>query len=201
MTHDDHWRSRRFVVVRREHAAAKGADAKRREIVAGDVLGTKRPRACFTILPADAQTRTTGLKRRDLFELRQLRLQPLEQRIGKHSPPILRTILHAAGGAVADSIETIRMADRQRSQHDDMYQGEDGRRPTDAERKCQHGCRREDPRHPELSKCVANVAQKVSHRCLDEGQRLKRWQRSHPFDRRLFPNGTSRGARDNGQSG
>src|SRR3954454_396688 len=99
MTHDDHRRSRRLVVLGREHSAAKGAYTERGEIVAGDVFGTERPRACFTVLTADAQTRTTGLKRHDLFELRQFGLQPLEQGIRKHSPLILRTTLHAAGGA------------------------------------------------------------------------------------------------------
>jgi len=39
-----------------------------------------------------------------------------------------------------------------------MDQGEYRSRPANAERKRQNGGRRENPRDPELSKCVPNIA-------------------------------------------
>ena len=105
--HDDR-RRRRRVVGGGEDAAAERADAERREVVAGDVLGAQRPRRRVDVLAPHAEARAAGLKRRDLFELRHLGLQPLEQRKREHPPAILRAALHAAVVAVADAVEARR---------------------------------------------------------------------------------------------
>ena len=70
--HDD-GRRRRRVVGGGEDAAAERADAERREVVAGDVLGAQRPRRRVDVLAPHADARAAGLKRRDLLELRQSR--------------------------------------------------------------------------------------------------------------------------------
>ena len=49
MAEDHDRRRRRLVVVGRQDAAAKGADAERREVVAGDVFGAQRP--CRRLAP------------------------------------------------------------------------------------------------------------------------------------------------------
>jgi len=101
--HDDGGR-RRGVVGGGEHAAAERAHAERREVVAGDVLGAKRPGRRRHVLSPDADARAARLKCRDLFERRHLGLQPLEQRKREQPPALLRAALHAAGVAVADSV-------------------------------------------------------------------------------------------------
>ena len=155
--HDDR-RRRRRVVRGAEHAAAERTDAKRREIVAGHVLGPQRPRRRLRALPSHAEARAAGLKGRDLFELRQLGLQPLEQRKREHPPAILRAALHAAGVAVADAVEARGVADRQRAQHDRVDEREDGRGAANAERERQHRRDGEDARHPELTQRVTKFA-------------------------------------------
>ena len=110
------------------------------------------------VLPPDAEARAARLKRGDLLELRQLGLQPLEQRKREHPPAILRAALHAAGVAVADAVEAGRIADRQRAQHDRVDQREDGCGAADAEGERQHRGGGEDARQPELSQRVAKFA-------------------------------------------
>ena len=65
-------RRRRRVVGGGENAAAECADAERREVVAGDELGTQRPRRRIDVLAPYADARAASLKCRELFEFRQL---------------------------------------------------------------------------------------------------------------------------------
>ena len=163
MAHHDDRRRRRRVVGGGEDAAAERADAERREVVAGDVLGAQRPRRRVDVLTPHAEARAAGLEGGDLFELRQLGLQPLEQREREHAPAILRPALHAAVVAVADAVEARRIGDRQRPQHHGVDQREDGGGAADAERERQDGGGREDARDPELPQRVAKLAEQRVH--------------------------------------
>jgi hypothetical protein len=91
------------------------------------------------------------VRRRQLLELRQIRLQPLEQWIREHAPAILRTTLHAAIVAVADAVESRGIADRQRSQHDRMDECEDRGRAANAERERQNRGNGENPSDAKLA--------------------------------------------------
>src|SRR5258705_8296757 len=94
---DDHHRCRGWrVVFVGEDAAAERADAERREVIAGDELGAKRPGRRVDILPSDADARPARLKRRQRIELRRFGLQALEQGIREHAPSILWAALDAA---------------------------------------------------------------------------------------------------------
>src|SRR5581483_9181582 len=106
MTQHRDRRRRRLVVVGREDAAAVGADAERREVGAGDVLRTERPRADIDALPPHADAPASGLERGDLFELRRVRDEALVERPREHAPFVLRAALDAAVVAAADSVET-----------------------------------------------------------------------------------------------
>ena len=154
---------RRPVVVGREQAAAEWPDPEHREIAAAHVFGPERPGGRIDPLAAHAQPRASGLERRRLLELRRCRLQPLVQRIGDHSPAVLRAAFDAAVVAVADPVEPGRVGDRQRTQHDRVDQREDGRGAADAQRQRQHGGGREDGRQPELAERVSDGAGKATH--------------------------------------
>ena len=164
MAEHDHGLRRRRVVGGVEHAAPERADAKRREVVAGDELGADRPRRRVAILASYAQAHAAGLERRHFFELRHLRLQALEQRERDHPPAILWPALYAAGVAIADAVEACRIADRQRAQHHRVDEREDGRGATDAECQRQHCGGREDPCDPELPQRVAEFADECAQR-------------------------------------
>jgi hypothetical protein len=174
MAQHDNRRSRRRVIAGGEDAAPECADTERREVVACDVLGAQRPGRRLDVLPPHAHTRATRLKCREFFELRQLRLQALEQREREHPPAILRTALYAARRAVADAIKARRIADRQRAQHHRVQQRENGCRAADAERERQDSGNREDPRDPELSRRVAKFAEEGTHLGLRREKTSKR---------------------------
>jgi len=72
--HDDGWRRRR-VVVCGEDAAAEGADAERREVVAGDVFRPERARGDVHARPADADAVAAGLEGGQLLELWRFRFE------------------------------------------------------------------------------------------------------------------------------
>ena len=122
-----------------------------------------------------------GLKGRDLFELRQLGLQPLEERIREHPPAILRAALHAARVAVADAIQargSLTGSDRSMTA---WIEREDGRGAADAERERQHRGDGEHARHPELTQRVANFADEgfprwCSLTVVERPRRLRRRQ-------------------------
>ena len=158
MAHDDHRRGRRGVVGRRDDAAAERGHAEGREVVAADVAGSQRPRRLFDARPPCADAALAGLEGRQLLELRQVGLQPLEQRIREHAPAILGAALHAAVVAVADAVEPGRVADRQRPQHHRVDQREDRGRAADADGQRQHRGDGEDAGGPELPQRVADVA-------------------------------------------
>src|SRR5262249_3791230 len=135
--HDDGWRRRR-VVVGGEDAAAEGADAEGREVVAGDVLAPQRARGDVNNIapsPADADTEAARLEGGQLFELGRRLFEAFEEREREHAPAILRSALDAAVVAVADPVEAFRIGNRERAQHDLVNQREDRGRAADAERK------------------------------------------------------------------
>ena len=121
--------------------------------------------AGLAALPPHAEAPLPGLKRRELFELRQVLLQPFEQREREHPPAILGSALDAAVVAVADAVEARGVADGQRLQHDGMDEREDGRGAADAQRERQHRRDREHARDPELPQRVAKFADEASHVC------------------------------------
>ena len=166
MAQHEHGRRSRRVVFRGEGAPGQCAHAERREIVAGHVLGTQGPRRRVHVLASHADPVAARLKCRDLLELGQLRLQPLEQGKREHSPPILRSPLDAAVGAVADAEQARRVTDGQRLQHDGVDEGEDGRRAADAERQRENGGDREDACGPELPYCVAKLGRQSAQHVL-----------------------------------
>src|ERR1017187_2741151 len=100
----DYRRGGRGIVSRRKQAPAERLDAERGEIVAGDVLGAKRPGSQSGALMPDAQAATGGLESSHLFELRCFGLETLVERIGEHSPAVLRAALHTAVIAIADPV-------------------------------------------------------------------------------------------------
>ncbi len=165
MAHHNSGRGRRQVVGRVEHPTAEGADAERREVVARHELGTDRPRCRVHILTPHAEARATSLKRGELLELRQLRLESLVEGKREHPPAILGPALDAAGVAVPDPVQAGGVAHGQRAKHDCMDQGEDRCRATDAEGERQDRRDREDTRQPELTQRVADFADECTHEC------------------------------------
>src|SRR5262245_16852340 len=103
--HDD-GRRRRRVIVCGEDAAAEGADAEGREVVARDVFHPERACGDIDAGPTDADAGSAaGLERSQLFELRRFCSEALEERVREHAPAILRSALDAAVVAVADAVE------------------------------------------------------------------------------------------------
>src|ERR1700735_1962562 len=117
MAEHGYWLSRRCIVIRRKNSAAECAYSESVKIISCDVLGAQRSGGRFDSLTPDTQTCTASLESGDLFEFRRFGLQPLVQRIRKHSPAILRTSLHTAIVTFADSVESSRIRNGQRAEH------------------------------------------------------------------------------------
>ena len=160
--HDD-GRRRRRVIVCGEDAAAEGADAEGREVVAGDVFRPERARGDVHAGPADADAEAAGLEGGQLFELGRFGFEAFEERVREHAPAILRSALDAAVVAVADAVEAFRVGDRERAQHDRVDQCEDRGRAADTERERQDGRGSEDGRETELTDRVTDGADRVVH--------------------------------------
>ena len=174
MTDHHNRRGRRRIIVGCQHAAAERGSAERREIGTGHVLGPHRPCGRLPILTPHADAWAGSLERRELLELRQLGLQPFEERKREHAPAILRAALDAAGVAVADAIQARGIADGQRPQHDSVDQREDGRGAADSQRERQDRGDGEDPRGQELPQRVAHFADEACHVCSVCGCRVRR---------------------------
>src|SRR5580765_4516956 len=160
--HDD-GRRRGRVVGGGEDAAAEGADAESREVVAGDVFRPERARGDVYAGPTDAGAEAAGLEGGQLFELGRFGFEAFEERVREHAPAILRSAIDAAVVAVADAVEAVRLGDRERAQHDRVDQREDGGRAADAKRERQDGRGREDGRETELTDRVTDGADRVVH--------------------------------------
>lgn len=104
-----------------------------------------------------------GLEGGQLFEFWRLGFEAFEERVREHAPAVLRSALDAAVVAVADAVETFRVGDRERAQHDRVDQCEDCGRAADSERERQDGRGREDGRETELTDRVTDGADRVVH--------------------------------------
>src|SRR5262249_34310770 len=160
--HDD-GRRRRRVIVYGEDAAAEGADAEGREVVASDVFRPERARGDVHAGPADADAEAAGLEGGQSFELGRFGFEAFEERVRGHRPAILRSALDAAVVAVADAVEPFRVGNRERPQHDRVDQCEDRGRAADTERQRQDGRGSEDGRETELTDRVTDGANRVVH--------------------------------------
>ena len=181
VAHDRNRRSGGLVVIRGKQAPAQRFHAKRREIVARDVLRAQRLGGESAALPPHAQARPSRLKCSHFFEFRRLCFQPLVERKGEHSPPVLRAAFHAAIVAVADTVQKRRIRNRQRPQHDRVDHREDCSGSPNSQRQRQCRGRRKYRRHPKLPQGIPKSAAQVLHPGLYPGTK---------FDDCVFPKNT-----------
>ncbi len=151
------------VVVGGEQPAGKRPDAEGHEVVAAHELAAQRLRNAFHALAPHAVAVAAGLEGGELGELRGRVFQPLEKRIRKHAPLVLRSPLDAAVVCRSDPVKRSRIDHRQRSQHDRVDEREDGRRAANADGQGQEHGGREHRSGPELPERVANVTELKGH--------------------------------------
>ncbi len=174
MAEDDDRRGSGCVVFLGEHAARESADAENAEIISSDVLGAQSASGLLAFA-ADGGVPASGLKGGDLLEFRRIAREPLEQRIGIHTPVVLGSTFDAAIVADADAVERCRVGNGQRPKHDGVNQSEDGGGAADAEGHGEDGGGGEDGRLTELAQGVEDVGFHSVHRLpfLDSQKRTR----------------------------
>ena len=163
MAYHGDWGSGGFVVFGSEDATAEGAYTERLEIISCHIFGFQRFCCRFSARAAHAQEPAAGLKRGGFFEFRRFGFEAFVERIGKHSPAVLRTTLDATVVTIAHAVEACWIADGQRAEHYGVDQREDGRGAADSQCQRENCRRRENGRQAELTECVAKIAEEILH--------------------------------------
>src|SRR5438094_4597350 len=117
MAEHRHGRSRWLVILRCEHPPAEGPHPQCREIIPGDVLRAQWPCGQFEAFTPRAYTPAPRLESRHFLKFGCRLLQLLVQRVGKHSPSVLRSPFHATIVARTDPVKPAGVSNRQRAKH------------------------------------------------------------------------------------